>query len=246
MVAKSYQNLELVSDIYYVNNKAYVNVKLKNGNIKQVRHYTENEYAKLYPEAKVTAADRSTDPYYRPQKDVLGFIDGYITIFKGDTYPALEWFKASPARYTRYWGWYFPSDVELPEDLPEGVEPVRLDWKLVGNEEGRLLPEDCIKPIVESLLYEEGTTDWVGNVGDRIEVDITVEKAIELEGAYGTSTMHIMRDALDNVLVWTTASKRWPAGVHKTIRGTVKDLNVFRGTKQTVLTRCREIQDKPC
>lgn len=240
MVAKSYQNLELVSDIYYVNNKAYVNVRLKNGNIKQVRHYTESEYAKLYPEAKTTAADRSTDPYYRPQKDVLGFIDGYITIFKGETYPAFEWFKASPARYTRYWGWYFPSDVEIPEDLPEGVEPVRLDWKLVGNEEGRLLPEDCIKPTVESLIYEEGTTNWVGNVGDRIEVDVTVEKAIELEGAYGTSTMHIMRDALDNVLVWTTASKRWPAGVHKTIRGTVKNLSTYKGVKQTILTRCLE------
>lgn len=240
MVAKSFQNLPIVEEPYEVNGKMYCKVRKKTGTIQQVRWYTESEYAKLYPEAKITAADRSTDPYYRPQKDVLGFIDGYITIFKGETYPALEWFKASPARYTRYWGWYFPSDIEIPEDLPEGVEPIRLNWTDVGNDEGRLLPEDQIKSVIENLLYEEGTSQWVGNVGERIEVDITVVRAVELNGAYGPSTMHIMEDNCGNILVWTTAAKRWPAGVKKTIRGTVKNLTTYKGNKQTVLTRCAE------
>ena len=243
MVAKSYQQLEIISDIYTVNNKKYVQVKLKNGNTKQVRFYSDIEYAKLYPEDKETAAAPVNDPYYRPQKDVLGFENGYITIFKGDTYNNLEWFQASPARYTRYWGWYFGSNQEIPEDLPDDVEPIRLDWSLVGNDEtGRLIPEDKIKPIIESLMFEEQPGEWVGAVGERLELTLTVERALELESQYGRNTLHTMSDEAGNIYVWSTSAKHWEVGSIHHIRGTVKDHSVFRGQKQTILTRCAEVK----
>ena len=52
MVAKSYQDLETVGDVFISSGKQYVNVKLKSGKIKSVRYYTEAEYYKMYPEAK--------------------------------------------------------------------------------------------------------------------------------------------------------------------------------------------------
>ena len=64
MVAKSYQSLEQLSDIYTVNGKKYVKVRLKSGAEKQVRFYSDIEYAKLYPEDKETAAAPVNDPYY--------------------------------------------------------------------------------------------------------------------------------------------------------------------------------------
>ena len=99
-VAKSYQELEIVGDVFVSSGRQYVNVKLKSGKLKTVRWYSDAEYRKMYPEA--AAVDHSINPYYKPQKEVLGFTKGYITIFKGDTYSEIDWFRASIARYTRW------------------------------------------------------------------------------------------------------------------------------------------------
>lgn len=239
-VAKSYQNLEIVKKPYMVNGRMYVQVKLGNGNAKQVRWYSDKEYAKYYPGEKV---DHSKDPFFKTQKEVLGFKNGYITIFKGDTYSCKEWFKENGARYTKFWGWSFSSEVEVPADLPAGVEAMRLDWEVVGEGE-ELKNDDLVKAAVEAMTYEPDMSEYQGEVGQRLEIEVTVEKAIHLDGYYGPSTMHIMRDANGNAYVWTTASKSWEEGSEKRIRGTIKDHKTYRNVKQTVLTRCAEVKSK--
>ena len=239
-VAKSYQELEIVGDIFVSSGRQYVNVKLKSGKLKTVRWYSDSEYRKMYPE--VVAVDRSADPYYKPQKEVLGFTKGYITIFKGDTYSEIDWFRASIARYTRWWGWYIISTEEVPADLPEGITPIQLPWELVGQEDGNLKPEHLVKEAVESIIYDESESEYVGSIGERLELYLTVERTIELDGNYGRSTMHLMRDDCGNLYVWTTASKSWAAGSEHHIRGTVKDHRTYRNEKQTVLTRCTEVK----
>lgn len=235
-VAKSYQSLEIVGDIFVSSGRQYVNVKTKTGALKTVRWYSDAEYRKMYPEAP--AVDRSADPYYKPQKEVLGFTKGYITIFKGDTYAEIDWFRASIARYARWWGWYIISTEEVPADLPEGIEPIQLPWELVGQEDGKLKPEYLIKEAVESIIYDGSDSEYQGALGERLDLYLTVERTIELDGNYGRSTMHLMRDDCGNLYVWTTASKSWAAGSEHHIRGTVKDHRTYKGEKQTVLTRC--------
>ena len=236
MVAKSYQNLELVGDVFTSNGRRYVRVRTKTGALKQVRWYTEAEYAKMYPDDV-----RENSNEFKTQKEVLGFDKGYITIFRGNTYEDKDYFKANSARYARPWGWYFISTEELPEDLPEDVEPVRLPWELVGNEDGTLKPENVIGAAVESLIYEPDNSEYQGEVGDKITVDVVVEKAIMLDGYYGPSTMHVFRDGNYNCYVWTTSAKSWEVGSEHHIVGTIKELKQYKGTKQTVLTRCREV-----
>lgn len=52
-VAKSYQSLEILCEPYVLDKgRQYVKVRTKNGENKQVRWYTDAEYAKMYPEAK--------------------------------------------------------------------------------------------------------------------------------------------------------------------------------------------------
>jgi hypothetical protein len=239
-VAKSYQELEIVGDVFVSSGRQYVNVKLKSGKTKTVRWYSDAEYRKMYPEA--VAVDRSTDPYYKPQKEVLGFTKGYITIFKGDTYSELDWFRASVARYARWWGWYIISTDEIPEDLPSGIEPIRLPWDMVGQEDGNLKSEHLVKEAVESLIYEGSDSEFQGTIGERLELFLTVEKTIELDGNYGRSTMHLMYDESGNLYVWTTASKCWAPGSEHHIRGTVKDHRIYKNEKQTMLTRCTEVK----
>ena len=238
-VAKSYQSLEIVGDIFVSSGRQYVNVKMKSGALKTVRWYSDSEYRKMYPEAP--AADRSADPYYKSQKEVLGFTKGYITIFKGDTYAEIDWFRASIARYARWWGWYIISTEEVPTDLPAGIEAIRLPWESVGQDSGELKPESLVKEAVEALIYDASDSEYQGALGERLDLYLTVERTIELDGNYGRSTMHLMRDDCGNLYVWTTASKSWAAGSEHHIRGTVKDHRTYRNEKQTVLTRCTEV-----
>lgn len=239
-VAKSYQELEIIGDVFVSSGRQYVNVKLKSGKTKTVRWYSDAEYRKMYPEA--IAVNRSADPYSKSQKEVLGFTKGYITIFKGDTYSEIDWFRASIARYTRWWGWYIISTEEVPADLPEGITPIQLPWELVGQEDGSLKPEYLVKEAVESIIYDESESEYVGSIGERLELFLTVERTIELDGSYGRSTMHIMRDDCGNLFVWTTASKSWSAGTEHHIKGTVKDHRKYKNECQTVLTRCVEVK----
>lgn len=239
-VAKSYQDLEIVGEVFVSSGRQYVNVKLKSGKIKTVRWYTDAEYRKMYPEA--ATVDHSSDPYYKPQKEVLGFTKGYITIFKGDTYSEIEWFRASIARYARWWGWYIISTEEVPADLPEGITPVQLPWELVGQEDGKLKPEHLVKEAVESIIYDESESEYVGSIGERLDLYLTVERAIELDGNYGCSTMFKFRDDSGNCFVWTTATiPGFKIGDKIHLRGTVKNHNIFRNERQTILTRCIKV-----
>ena len=239
MVAKSYQSLEIIGQPFITNGRQYVQVRTNSGVLKQVRWYTDREYAKMYPEdVKEMYGD---DPYFKRQKEALGFEKGYITIFKGNTFEDKDYFKLNSARYARFWGWYFISTEELPDDLPEDVTPIRLPWERVGNDDGTLKSEKEVAAAVESLIYDEDTSEYQGEVGDKVEVDVTVEKAIPLDGFYGHSTMHIMRDVCGNCFVWTTAARSWSEGTEHHITGTIKGLNTYKGVKQTILTRCRGV-----
>ena len=235
-VAKSYQDFEMMCEPFEENGKMYINVRNpKTKNVRKVRWYTDAEYAKMYPEVRPEAST----PKFKNQKDALGFKHGYITIFKGETYPHLDWFRQSICRYARCWGWYVVSTEEVPADLPFGIDPVRLNWEDVGIED-YLRPEDQVRAAVNDLLYDATPSEFVGELGERIEVEVEVVRAVELDGYQSRSTLHIMKDANENIYVWNTAAKSWGAGTVHKIRGTVKDHRTYRREKQTVLTRCVE------
>lgn len=234
MVAKSYQNLEIVKGEYKKNGKSYVVVKTKSGNLKEVRWYSDSEYAKMYPEEKVK------DPYKKSQKEVLGFEKGFITIFKGVKPEHEEWFINSACCFAKWWGWYLPSYVELPEDLPLGVQPVELPWEGMGNERDWLKDETTVKSCVSAALSTpQIDSKPQGKVGDRIERTLTVQEVTSVENKfYGSRTnTHLMSDPDGNLYIWKTAAKNWASGTVKLVRGTIKEYQ----NNITVLTRCMEV-----
>lgn len=237
MVAKSYQSMEIVSDIIKSNGKAYITVRNDKGKDKIVRWYTEAEYRRMYPEDKPVAARP-----YGPQKEVLGFERGYITIFKGGMDEEHDWLRLSPARYCRWWGWYFISSEPLPIDLPSDLIPVELPWELVGNEDGYLKTDAEVSKAVDSVLYEESPSEFQGSVGQRLDLHLTVTNVYQGDNYYGHYTIHTFEDKDGNVYVWTTNAKSWKIGEVKHIRGTVKEHKTFKNVKQTILTRCSEVK----
>lgn len=237
-VAKSYIGLEILTEPYQKDNgRMYVEVKMKSGNRKEVRWYTDLEYEKMYGEKdKLIISTKPVD--VSPLKEILGFNHGYITIFRGDQETNNDWFKFSNARYARYWGWYIVSTEEVPENLPFGIEPVKLYWKDIIGPNGEMKPEEKIKEIVDVLLYGESDSQFIGSIGERLELIVRIAKAIPFDGAYGKTTMHIMHDDCGNEYLWTTGAKTLTVDNEYTIRGTVKDHRVYKGTNQTILTRC--------
>lgn len=239
MVAKSYQTLEQLCEPYIKNGRFYVKVRAKSGNEREVRWYSEAEYKRMYPGEEIAAKAMRT------QKETLGFGKGYIWIYIGQLdEDANDWFKLSPARYTRWWGWYSTSDEEPLENLPEGFSAYKLDWDKVGNADGSVKAEKTIEDVMNSIWYAEihDNSDFVGNIGDKVEAFVSIQKVITSEGFYGTSTMYIMRDTDGNQYLWSTSTnKNWAKGSEHYIRGTVKSFNTFKGVRQTVLTRVKEV-----
>lgn len=229
MVAKSYQNLPILCDPYQIGTRMYVKVRKSNGDTAQVRWYSEAEYKKYYGEAAVEVAKQS-------QKEAFGFNDGFITIIKGDSYPYKDYLKAAGAKYSKLWGWYFESNWELPA-LAEGLEAVRLDWDLIGQEDGLLKAESIIAAEVAKLVHEPSESKFVGEIGERITVDVTVTRAVPINNYYG-NIIFTFEDEDKNVYVWKTTPRPIEVGDFITLRGTIKAHNIFREVEQTVLTRC--------
>ena len=239
-VAKSYQKFNTIGEPYLSNGKMYIKIDYR-GNEKVVRWYSDQEYNKLYPEITKSIAVPTVDKtskYYRPQKDVLGFEEGYIHILRGVNDDNEEFVRASKARYTRWWGWYWPSCEKLPSIYPHGIEFIKLDWDKVSADGERLLPEGQVERAVSSVLYEPTDSEYQGTIGERLELILVVNKAIKIETNYGSSTMHIMSDYDGNTFIWTTAAKSLVPNQEYEIKGTVKAHSEYHGDKQTVLTRC--------
>lgn len=233
MVAKSYQNMKQVCEPYLKSGRMYV--KVQQGNMqREVRWYTEEEYAKMYG---IKIAKPIT-----PQKKILGFENGYITIFKGDTYANLEWFQRSIARYHKIWGWYVVSTDAIPFDLPVGLVPIELRWEQVGDENGVLYDDNTVRKIVDDLLYEKSNSKFQGVVGERLDLVITVTRVIHGENYFGNYALHEMVDNAGNIYVWKTSSNDWEAGTIKHIKGTVKEHKTYKNADKTILTRCQEVK----
>lgn len=87
----------------------------------------------------------------------------------------------------------------------------------------------------------EESSKYVGEVGDKVAVSILVEAAIGLDGAYGSTTLHIMSDKEGNIFKWNSSSAVLEKGKEYTLRGTVKRHEEYKGVKQTTLTHCSEV-----
>ena len=153
-VAKSYEGLEKIGEPYLKSGRSYIKVLTKTGQEKEVRVYTEKEYTKMYPEAKVQVNSKP----YGPQMNCLGWRDpdDFITIFCGNVVKNGTFFENyKPARYHKIWGWYLVGGI-LPnyEILPERVYPAFLPWYEVGNEDGYLKSDEEVAKAVKKLVKE--------------------------------------------------------------------------------------------
>ena len=221
-----------------------------------VRWYTDAERARMdraaekRAEAKAVKAEAARIKH--ASKNAFGFGEaGYITLYKGDPGVISNYFKSfsiDEAGHRAAWfnltfKWYTPSKMEVPEDLPEGVEAVRLDWDEVKDEtdpEGLAMRDnDFVTEYVNSLISIPSKSEYQGSVGEWLIAEVTIKKNLTFENRYGTTHMHIMEDETGNVYVWNSSSKNYAEGKAVTLKMKVKEHKEYNGTKQTVVLYCK-------
>lgn len=283
-VAKSYENMEILSQPFEDEGKMYVKVKGKCPRCGGSGHYSYNQMdgtrcygcggsgiktmtVRWYTDKERAAQDRAAER--RAEKaaaakearrvkfaarNAFGFGEaGFITLYKGDLQVISEYFKSfsideeghRAAWYNTIFHWYTPSKMNVPEDLPEGVEAVRLDWNDVRDEtdEENLQMKDnaFVEEYVNSLISEPSKSEYQGAIGEWMVKTVTVTKNVTLNSRYGESHMHILEDEDGNVYVWTTGSKNIEADRVVTLKMKVKDHKDYKGTKQTIVWYCKEV-----
>lgn len=239
MVAKSFENFIKVSEPYKENGRMYISVQNPVTNkVRKVRWYAEEEFRRAFPDAK--PAEKNDDGLFKNQHIALGFDKGYIHLLKCEmTEEIEEWCKLNKEIcYNVYFGWFLPSRYELPEGKPEEVELVKLDWDLVSNGGTALGPKDKVEEVVSSLLYPPSTSEYIGTIGERLDLVLTVVDKKVKETTYGIQNTHIFADEAGNTLGWATTAKSLEVGQTYKMRGTIKAHTSFRNIKTTWLTRC--------
>lgn len=244
-VAKSYQTWPVEGEAFENNGKMYLKVRNPKGEVKQVRAYSETEYKRLYKETCASPASQSgvaVKTQGPVVKHILGFDEGYIWIFKGDLENAEYWFERTrECRYHCQIGWYIVSTDNVPFDIPSCIQSIQLPWELIGNEDGTLKRKtDIENALCKIRADKESKSTFQGQVGQRLEVSIRVDKVIDLEAnQYGSiNHIHTFIDEKENIYIWNTASRRLNEGDNLRIRGTVKEHKNYQGVQQTIFTRC--------
>lgn len=100
---------------------------------------------------------------------------------------------------------------------------------------------------------ERAKSQFFGNIGDKVELELTYIRSASWESRFGTQYLHIFKDADGNAFTWKTSSGlgreirkdgcvKWE-GIEREevvkVKGTIKDHDEYDGQKQTVLTRCK-------
>lgn len=81
--------------------------------------------------------------------------------------------------------------------------------------------------------------EHLGEVGDKVEVEVSIDRMVTKQGMYGTTYIYSMTSKQGHKLVWFGTTNNLQ-GTNVKIKATIKRLGEFRGEKQTVLTRVRK------
>jgi hypothetical protein len=90
---------------------------------------------------------------------------------------------------------------------------------------------------------KNATSAFVGNVGDKLTLTVTVERIITLpDYGFGKSYINLLRDQAGNLLVYKGQSDIGQQDETVTLKATVKEHNVRDGVQQTVIQRPKVLE----
>lgn len=170
--------------------------------------------------------------------------EGYAYFVLGNTFEIKNDLKEAGARFNPYFkGWYFnTAEVDYPT---YGAKVINFsdEYNCIQNWLNGI-NEDLVNEFINLNQQMERAavpeTEWYGEIGDKIMLDITLKSRHAFANLYGISHLYIFEDADGHIFKWTTAiDLNKDVDDTFTIAGTVKDHTEYKYKKQTVLTRCK-------
>lgn len=238
---------------------AYGGVCLKCGGTgylkKDVRLYTEKEYIAM-TKAKEKAKEKKMAEQEEKMRKTFslnrdnwllknGFnSEGYTYIISGETFSIKDKLKAAGLRYDSVFSWH---GTDIPEEYKDRAVLFHCDELVEFSAwgEGHYLTgcRDIIKDkIAKEKGEEEDNSNWVGQIGDKLKIDVTLSSKTGYFSRFGWTNIYYFLDAEGNQLVWFTSSvdlNDIEINTPLFITGTVKKHDVYKNKKQTILTRCK-------
>lgn len=220
--------------------------------IKEVRLYTEEEYARMEAanertrQKKAEALEAKMKAEFEQNKlDWLqknGFTpDGKSYVVKGDSYSIKEQLKQDNFRYDPVLRWHRATKEGYEDKVIEIDVNDYFEFSAWGQ--GHYI--DKAKDKMDSLLksFEPHIeTEYYGEVGGKVK-DITVQltRFHAFEGKYGITHVLTMADGEGHVFTWFTSTfPKYEVGDYfKISSATIKDHSEYNDIKQTVITRAR-------
>ena len=202
-----------------------------------IKEYTPEYRAKLDARAakrqeKRIAERRAEQP---AQKLAMGFVDDKIHVVSiENTFELKDRIKAAGGRFDVVIGWYFSepheefNTVEITAEEALYEEPW---WSLAWRSD--------IRETVKSKLPQAPESEYIGQVGDKVDLEVTHIRTGSYDTQFGVTWVHSFTDEDGNVLVWKTGSHSSFKSDKIHIKGTIKEHSEYNGVKQTVLTRCK-------
>lgn len=209
--------------------------------------YTEEHLAKLEAQRAKRAEKKRQEIIDNAEKEnkikleMWGYDKEKIYPVLGDTFPIKEELSEKGARWGgRVIGWYFSEKTSEYETYE--LEVKELIW---FNGLGEVFKksfsesEDYVKGERKKL---EPETKWVGEIGKRMDFELTVLNSFEIETSFGWSCINKLKDAEGNAFIWKTDRDlvyMHGQGTVIKVKGTIKEHSEYKDEKQTVLTRCK-------
>lgn len=155
-VAPSFQTYKKLTDKpFEKNGKLYVTVEHPNTkNHRDVRWYTDAEYAKAYGKKLAETGDEG----FEGLKHARGFDNGPILVIRHNRPEDEEWLSQSIARYAMGVGWYIASTDTFPSDAPKHFKYLLLGWEEFRDKDDKHMKS--ASEISNILLKKAKKGDW--------------------------------------------------------------------------------------
>ena len=103
-------------------------------------------------------------------------------------------------------------------------------------------PVAYFKELAEKAEKAENPSEYYGNIGDKVELEMTLVSKNEAQTSFGYKCYHTFKDSEGHTFVWGTSSRpRMSIGNSYKVKATIKEHSEFKSVKQTYLVRVKEI-----
>lgn len=193
---------------------------------------------------------------YKNKADFLqknGFNEDEVTfaIVGGNTYAIKDYLKSEGCKFNKDLGWHGPAEFTIKSDENYFFIPFTFDELYTWSEEDKkaityAAAKDLIKERFAPYLEKKGElestmidSEFLGEIGDRLrKIPALIVGKKKIKSEYGTSTLFTFESG-NSVLCWFTSTvKPNKIGEKILLSGTVINQKIFKGQKQTYLTRC--------